>query len=104
VVRRLRLACPSADAIARWGGEEFLVLLPGGEAEAVAAAERMRRGVDEHPFDGVGRVTISVGVAVARPGESAREVVGRADAACYRAKAAGRNRVRVAAGPESGGP
>jgi diguanylate cyclase (GGDEF)-like protein len=97
----LRRACRPGDAIARWGGEEFLVLLPDTAAsDAAEAAERLRRRVEEHPFpDGVGRVTISVGVAVAGRGEPIGDVVARADAACYRAKLAGRNCVH-AAGPD----
>jgi diguanylate cyclase (GGDEF)-like protein len=105
LVRCLRQSCRPADSIARWGGEEFLVLLPDtDEAEALQVAERMRRRVEAQPFAGVGRVTISVGVAVARDGERTREVVGRADAACYRAKHAGRNRVLVAEDHASAAP
>jgi diguanylate cyclase (GGDEF)-like protein len=97
VVACLRRSCRPGDVIARWGGEEFLVLLPDtAGSEAVEVAERMRQRVEGHVFEGVGSVTVSLGVAVARSGEGTREVVGRADAACYGAKRAGRNRVQVA--------
>ena len=95
----------ASDDVARWGGEEFLVLLPdsGGEA-AVAAAERMRASVERLPLvDDDGReihVTISVGVASVsdeRIASTQFEDLSRsADAALYQAKQSGRNRVRSA--------
>ena len=88
------------DTVYRYGGEEFLVLLPEQTLESAAlAAERLRVAVEElavpHPAGGV--VTISAGVAGPAEGaEPAEELVGRADAALYVAKAAGRNRVELA--------
>lgn len=86
------------DMAVRWGGEEFLAVLPEAAAEAArAAAERVRRAISEkdHSRVAVGlRVTASIGVATRRPGESFEQVVARADAAAYEAKAAGRNTVR----------
>ena len=75
----------------RYGGEEFVVILPEQSLEAgLAAAERIRTAVEEQ-----GVLTISVGVADFRPdaGESEAQVLARADAALYRAKDEGRNRV-----------
>jgi two-component system chemotaxis family response regulator WspR len=90
--------------VARLGGEEFVVLLPGQPADACAAvAERLRLAAEalgvRHPALGTGRViTISAGVAAATPasGMDAAELCAAADAALYRAKQAGRNRVRIA--------
>jgi diguanylate cyclase (GGDEF)-like protein len=88
------------DAIARYGGEEFLVLLPEQTLETAAlAAERLRASVEglgvAHPDGGL--VTITAGVAgPAESGDDADELVGRADAALYAAKIAGRNRVEIA--------
>ena len=94
VTARLR----SSDRVARYGGEEFLLLLPGcGEPAAAAqAAERARLVVEGHGWDAVAgglRITVSIGVAVCQPGETAAALLQRADAALYRAKAGGRNRV-----------
>lgn len=89
------------DIVGRWGGEEFVVLLPGtGSAEAVQAAERMRQAVAECRLKSQGRqitYTASFGVAEFNPTElSFQGFVARADAALYRAKDRGRNRVELA--------
>ncbi len=86
--------------VARFGGEEFAVLLPGAtQAAARALAEAMRRAVaDLRLLGAAGRqVTVSLGVAAGRPrGGQPAELVADADRALYRAKAAGRDRVEVA--------
>lgn len=94
-----------ADAVARYGGEEFAVLLPNTDAAgAGTVAEGLRAAVAglglEHAGSSFLRVTISLGVAAVVPtaGMSADRLVRAADAALYRAKAAGRNRVEVAVG------
>jgi diguanylate cyclase (GGDEF)-like protein len=86
------------DVIGRFGGEEFLVMLPAtGLAEAGRVAERMRQKVEESPIDIGGRelrLTVSFGVARARDGQDASEAaIHRADEGLYAAKSAGRNRV-----------
>lgn len=95
VARRLREALGERGVAVRWGGEEFVALLPGiapEDAENLAAA--VWAIVRTIPFEGVGSVTCSVGVAVARPGDSPDELVRRADRAMYEAKIQGRDRWR----------
>ena len=101
VALTLRETLRTGDVVARWGGEEFCVLLSRvNEAEAHALAVRMAARIAN---SGEPRVTVSVGVAQAHPAtEGSEDVVRRADAALYRAKAAGRNRVEAA--PLPGGP
>jgi diguanylate cyclase (GGDEF)-like protein/PAS domain S-box-containing protein len=88
----------SIDLVARFGGEEFIVLLPGRPLEsAVQIAERHRNNTSSATPQELGArwLTASFGVAQAAPGESASELLKRADAALYRAKSLGRNRVEV---------
>ena len=95
----MRSAIRGYDTCARWGGEEFLVLLPETEmADAVAVAEKLRRVVAQPRPEGpvLPAVTISVGVAVHREGESLSALLRRADDAMYEAKRLGRNRVAAA--------
>jgi diguanylate cyclase (GGDEF)-like protein len=91
----------ASDRVGRWGGEEFLVLCPDtGERGAGALAETLRRAIAALPQAGGFRVSVSIGVAVSPPGvEPADSLVSRADAALYRAKAAGRDRVAMAPPP-----
>lgn len=84
----------ASDSLVRWGGEEFLVLMPHTtHAAAAVAAENLRRLVAAHAFPSVGRLTISLGVAEALPGEDMDRFFARVDAALYRAKDSGRDRV-----------
>ncbi len=94
----MRAVLRAGDSIYRVGGEEILVVLPGARKEdAVAVAERLRQAVRRRQLVGVS-VTISVGVAVSRPsGVDTDDLVARADAALYEAKAAGRDTVVVGA-------
>ncbi|CAH2032521.1 sensor domain-containing diguanylate cyclase [Trichlorobacter ammonificans] len=84
-----------SDFVARFGGEEFLALLPDTDRQgALVLAEKLRAGVADSVAPGAGRVTISIGVAEAgRQDGSEEEAVRRADQALYRAKERGRNRV-----------
>jgi diguanylate cyclase (GGDEF)-like protein len=90
------------DSLGRYGGEEFLVLAPSTDAEgAVQFAERIRAGVEATTYEtsaGSLRLTLSLGVAVSNPEEAPNSPVllQAADAALYRAKQRGRNRVAIA--------
>lgn len=85
----------SVDSVARWGGEEFTVLLPEvGLAGAERAAERICDAIREARV--AGGITTSVGVAEYRSGETAEELLARVDEALYRAKRAGRDRIVIA--------
>ncbi|HJU41113.1 MAG TPA: GGDEF domain-containing protein, partial [Tahibacter sp.] len=86
--------------VARWGGEEFFVLLPHtGLMEACRRAEEIRTRVERMPLSPRGlRVTLSLGVAELQPGEPLEDCLRRCDQALYRAKDAGRNTVVIARG------
>ncbi len=88
------------DVVARYGGEEFAILIEGADAlDAAVVGERLRLAVQatcRHPTDGR-PVTISVGCAAPDPAADSRALMRDADAALYRAKRGGRNRVEVAA-------
>ena len=80
----------------RWGGEEFLVLLPEvGLSGARVFAERVRENVQNLSIPEAGRITVSAGVAELGTEEDPAVALARADANLYRAKAAGRNRVEA---------
>jgi two-component system cell cycle response regulator len=99
---RMRASVRRYDAVGRYGGEEFLMVLPGCElAAGLALAERVRAAIDAECFqagDVEIRLTCSLGAAGAIPPEipHADDLVRRADAALYRAKHQGRNRVEAA--------
>lgn len=86
------------DHLGRWGGEEFVVLATHSDMEAaVVLAERLRGLVATLHIEAIAQpITVSIGVAVWRPGDSCKTLVARADVAMYRAKRSGRNRVEVA--------
>jgi diguanylate cyclase (GGDEF)-like protein len=108
VAARIKMELRVSDALARFGGEEFVVLLINAELAAAAmVADRIRAGVADKPFDLAGgqclNVSVSIGVAVlddyARDHAIegvAQQLVASADAALYQAKEAGRNRVVTA--------
>lgn len=118
VAKRLQENVRTMDVVARWGGEEFVILLP--DADIVAAeqvAEKLRKVISSHPIHNEGRaieITASFGVAEYRKstkkgakegaenekGETVKDFMDRADACAYMAKKAGRNKVCVTSMPE----
>lgn len=95
----LREELREGDFVGRFGGEEFVLVLPETTLDAAReAAERVRSAVEALRFDGlpdIGSITVSQGVALHQPGEHIEDTLKRADQALYRAKEAGRNRVVV---------
>lgn len=100
VAKVLQGGVRSMDHVARWGGEEFLVVLPSTDmAEARLVAERLRACVAAqvcHSAKGPIPVTMTLGVADLHAGESAEQLISRADQALYQGKQSGRNQVVVA--------
>ena len=98
IAREILAQVRDTDAVARWGGEEFMVLLPGTDAEgARKLAEKLRKAVAAIQLAQVGQVTISIGTACYLPGEGEDSLLHRLDEALYAAKGAGRNRLVDAA-------
>lgn len=109
IVQTMRNAIRSVDLLARYGGDEFVLLLPetgrepgSGACEALPVAQRIRLAVAEQPFDlptQPVRVTVSIGVSIreahATPSVDAATLFKQADEQLYRAKRAGRNRCAV---------
>jgi diguanylate cyclase (GGDEF) domain len=100
----IRSSLREADSPCRYGGEEFLLVMPGIEIEdAACVAERIRErfaatGLVAASGETV-RATVSLGVAELRRGESSKSLLDRADAALYEAKRRGKNRVEIAGAP-----
>ena len=101
---RLRNQLRRGDAFGRYGGDEFLVVLPGHDADsAMRIAERMRVSVSCRPLsmpDASIAASLSIGVAELVAGESMASLFERADTALYASKAAGRDRATAASEPE----
>jgi diguanylate cyclase (GGDEF)-like protein len=94
VASRLRRSLRGNDMVARWGGEEFVVLLRDcALPDALRLAEDIRAAIGEVPFGALGSLTVSVGAAQVGADEDLTSWLGRADQALYRAKRAGRNEV-----------
>ena len=102
VARLLQEACREADLVGRWGGEEFIMILP--ESDSAAArdlASRVCERIGQERFTGIGGLTTSIGVASYEAGVTVSTLLKRADRALYAAKSGGRNRVEVASAHEA---
>lgn len=99
VAQTIERTIRSSDALYRYGGEEFVVVLNGtDEPGALLLAERIRQNVEKLTCESIQdlSITLSLGVAVLRENERAEQLFERADAALYQAKRKGRNRVVTA--------
>lgn len=104
LVHTLEGCLRETDQLGRWGGEEFLALVPNTDLSGAAEfAERVRARVEATDFGLNEPVTVSLGVAEWRPGDSFKDLLVRADRAMYRAKASGRNQVFTADEPGASG-
>ena len=100
VTRRIQSHLRAVDVLGRWGGEEFIVLLPRcGGGDVFKVAEKLRALLADPPIPEIGVVTASFGIGELMPEEHFAHWLKRVDDALYQAKAAGRNRVCLA-GPE----
>ena len=108
VAARLTEVAGGAALVARWGGEEFLVLLPDAdEDEGGRVGERLRAALAARPLrpaPGADPVTVSVGVAGIGAHETLSAAIDRADRAMYRSKSGGRDAVSVASAPMAVSP
>ncbi|WP_372966513.1 GGDEF domain-containing protein [Marinobacter sp.] len=91
----------SQDFVSRWGGEEFLVVMPQSSlADTIQTAERLRAAMESYDelktVEQAPKVTVSIGVTMLQPGDDAARIIGRADRAMYRSKELGRNQVTAA--------
>lgn len=92
VKRHIRIV----DVVARWGGEEFMLLMPQSDlAAAKSAAEKLRQTIADHTFDKVNKITVSFGVAEFTLHDDFNSLLKRVDDALYLAKERGRNRVEI---------
>ncbi len=86
----------ATDLLGRWGGEEFMILMPNtGRLSAQLAVERVRAAIEKHDFPVAGKITASFGIATLQESEVLDRWIERADASLYRAKRNGRNRIEV---------
>lgn len=97
LVMRVKGQLRESDSLVRWGGEEFLMLLPHCTLDdALGLAEKLRKSIADNAFPEAGSVQISIGVSEYRSPETFNEWLNRTDRAMYRAKSEGRNTFRAA--------
>jgi diguanylate cyclase (GGDEF)-like protein len=95
VARALASVVRASDVAVRWGGDEFLVVLPDASIPgALKFVERVRAEIESQDVRGAGSVTVSAGVAEVKPDEDPADTLKRADIGLYQAKGAGRGRVK----------
>src|SRR6202011_1104150 len=96
VAQMLQRLQRASDISARWGGEEFLIVLPDNNVDGARSfGERVRAAIEAIDFGELGHVTISAGAAGFSPDEKSSETIANADHALYAAKAAGGNAIRL---------
>lgn len=96
VAQVLNNSFENSGVVARWGGEEFIVLLHDfNMADALALAEKARQNIECTEF--IRPLTISIGLTKQEQGESLKDALNRADKLLYQAKAAGRNSIKTSA-------
>jgi len=94
----LKKSIRKTDIAGRWGGEEFMIILPESSAStACAVAEKIRKNIESAAFDTIGKMTASMGVCLMGGSDEADSLIKRADIALYEAKRNGRNMVQIAA-------
>ncbi len=98
VTRLVQENIRDTDVMARWGGEEFMVLMPQSDIQAACkVAEKLRLAIAGYHFDKVNKLSVSFGVAVCEPQDDQGSLLKRVDNALYLAKKHGRNRVETLA-------
>ncbi|MDY0117923.1 MAG: diguanylate cyclase [Sulfurimonadaceae bacterium] len=96
IARKIESKLRNIDIVCRWGGEEFVVLLPTADlAQAIIIAEKIRESVADTEIETVGQVTLSIGVASVQSGDEMHHAIERADKALYLAKHSGKNLVKT---------
>ncbi|NWF67381.1 MAG: diguanylate cyclase [Campylobacterales bacterium] len=95
IANRISTHIRKGDLFARYGGEEFVILILQHSDDVLKKAYDINKIIANTPFEGVGEVTISIGFAKRKEGESIESMFARADSALYEAKKNGRNRVEI---------
>jgi diguanylate cyclase (GGDEF)-like protein/PAS domain S-box-containing protein len=95
VAKAIKRGIRKSDIAIRWGGEEFLILLPH-TADPLPIGEKIRKLINATSIDGYGPLSVSVGATTYREGDTIDSMVQRADSALYSAKRKGKNRVELA--------
>jgi diguanylate cyclase (GGDEF)-like protein/PAS domain S-box-containing protein len=96
IAQLLKKNTRKVDILGRWGGEEFLIVIPSTSIEGgVQLAEKLRAGIESHAFDSIGTQTASFGVTEYHDGDTLEGLIRHVDEALYRAKTNGRNRVET---------
>ncbi len=92
IVKTVKKSIRKSDIFARWGGEEFIILLPD-DSSVVKVAEKIRKSIENERFEGLPKITASFGTTTYKNGDSINSIIKRADKALYLAKEKGKNRV-----------